>query len=372
MVTELSEKSGGDVMRSDQIETVVLDERDIPSCIALAEASFDDFLGRPDVVAAWFAARIVGNPWQSQLPGVGVGLRRDGALVAFRAMFAQPWWLLGAPTVVAFAAHTAVDPRFRGQGLGTRLIDASRTFAAVTGSTTAGDITQKSYARLGFTPVGGEDNGFFRLRVSYVGSLRRRLGDGVGAWATRLLDLRLVLRDRRLGSTAGFRLQPVSRCDEAFDRLWERVRVGQISCLERSSYYFNWRLFDCPTAALRLSALRDVSGGLRGCAVWTTTRYSTCVEVAVLRDWMVPPDDSRAANAMLRLLIGHWRELGLTWASLEVTSPQLERFFREQGYEHVPSHGNRYHIHSQPALEARVYDNWFRSGLDGDYFDLQG
>lgn len=355
---------------NDDVRAVHLQQADIPACVRLAAASFDAFDGQHGAVARWFEARVVNNPWQVSLPGIGVGLLRHNELVAFRAMFAQPWWLAGQATVVAFAAHTAVDPRCRGQGLGTRLIDASRAFARITGSTTAGDITQKSYRRLGFHAVGGEDNGFFRLRTSLAGSLQSRMGLRLGAWGGWLLDVGLVTRDRRLGSVRGGRLEPMCRCTDEVDRLWERVRAGEVSCLERSSRYLNWRLFDFPTAHLRLSALRDAGGQLQALAVWTTIRYSRFVETAVLRDLVVPWAEPLLAGRMLRLLVAHWRGLGISWASLEVTSTCLQQLFRAQGYVQVPSNGNRYHIHSSNPVPDSAWQGWFRSGLDGDYFDV--
>lgn len=347
-----------------------LEIADIPACIRLAQASFAEFAGNPAAVAQWFDARIIHNPWQPRLDGIGVGIRRGDELVAFRAMFAQPWWLQGAETVVVFAAHTAVAPELRGHGLGTQMIAASTHLARVTGSTTAGVITQKAYARLGFAAVGGSDNRFFRCRASYRGSLQSRFGRAAGTLLGMVVDLRLRRHERALGPISGMDLRTVTHCDSAFDALWLRIRRAEASCLERSSRYLNWRLFEQPTAALRLCALHGTNGELRAFAVWTTVRYSDTVGVAVLRDLGVPADDEAAARALLRLLLEHWRGLGLTWVSFEVTSASLDRLYAELGYEHVPSRGNRYHVYSDPPLPAEVMSRWFRSGLDGDYFDL--
>lgn len=356
---------------SRDLEIAVLDERDIPACIAIAQDSFDEFSRQPAAVEQWFQARVIDNPWQHHLPGIGVGIRDQGELVGFRAMFAQPWWMMGRSTVIAFAAHTAVKRQVRGQGLGTRMIDASRSFAAFTGSTSAGDITQKSYARLGFTAVGGNDNSFFQFRSSFRGSMQRRIGRGAGWLVASLLDEKLFLRDRRLGSVAGYWLQEAHRCDEEFDQLWARVRPGYSSCLERSSRYLNWRLFDAPTCVLRLSVLRDSAGRLRAGAVWRTTRFSEFIQSAVVRDLVYPADDEAALKALLGLLTRQWRADGISWVQLEVTSPRLEQLFHALEFAPVPSNGNRYQVHGDASQDKQVFDHWFRSGLDGDYFDLQ-
>ena len=353
-----------------ELQVVLLGTQHIPACVALARSSFEELGARADAVAAWFEARIVHNPWQHQLPGIGVGAFDGDTLVACRAMFAQPWWLEGRPTVLGFAAHTSVDIRYRDQRLGTRLIDASRSVTDITGSTSAGTITQRAYGRLGFVAIGGADNGFFRARAGYGGSLQARLGRNAGAAAARLLDLRLAWRYRRLGPTAGLQLAEVRVCGDEFDSLWHRVSAGQVSCLQRDAQYLNWRVFERPTAALQITALRDRQGHLLAWAVWTTVRYSDWVQVAVLRDLGIPADSEALAGPLLRLLIDHWRQRGCTWVSFEVTSPALDRLYRTHGFEHVPSRGNRYHVHGLPAADTPLAENWFRSGLDGDYFDL--
>lgn len=341
---------------------------DIPDCIRIVVENFDEFQQHPEYVALWFERRIVNNPWQANLPGIGVGVSLDGRAVGFRAMFGQPWWLNGQSTVIAFCANTSVDPQFRGKGLATGLIDHSRQFAAVTGSVTAGNITQKAYKKLGFTEIGGSDNDFFRLRIGYRGSWEKRVGKLLGGWLGGLSDISLRWRDAKLRSR-GFKLQEVLFCDAEFDQFWERARSGYSSCLERSSRYLNWRLFEFPTCPLRLFALRDAAGSLRAYAIWHQQSFSDEVSMAVLRDVFYPMDDEPALLALLGQLFGYWRENGISWGSLEVASPHLTGLFQRLGYEAVPSRGNRYVIYSDPALADSVLQNWYRSGIDGDYFD---
>lgn len=344
---------------------------DIPACIDIVRRSFDFFDGDAEAVRNWFDARIVQNPWQSRLDGIGVGVRDRGKLIAFRAMFAQPWWIEGRSSVIAFAAHTCIETAYRGGGLGSQLISASRDFAALTGSTSAGNITQRVYRKQGFVPIGGTGNDFFRIRVSYVGSLQSRLGRVLGEVLGGAADAQTRGAEHRLGDVRGFHLQHVSTCAEEFDELWMRARSGYISCLERSAHYLNWRVFECPTTPLSLVALRDGEDRLRGFGVWHTLQYSTHVTCAALRDLFVPYDDDEALRASLFLLIRHWRRLGVTWANLELASDRLTPLFASLGYETIASVGNRYHVHSQQTLKPATARGWFRSGLDGDYFDIR-
>lgn len=351
------------------LEFVRLRLDDIPDCIEIARRSFDELDG--DAVRNWFDARIRQNPWQSALDGIGVGVRDGRKLIAFRAMFAQPWWIEGRSTAIAFAAHTSIEPAYRGHGLGSKLIATSCDLADLTGSTTAGDITQKVYRKQGFVAIGGEGNDFFRLRASYAGSMQSRLGATLGQAVGRAFDALLARSERGFGSARGFRLEPLTRCSGEFDELWAQARSGFASCLERSSRYLNWRLFDFPTHPLSMVALRDSSGGLRGYAVWHQLRYAKHVSCAVLRDLFVPNDDDEALRSLMFLAIRHWRRQGMTWASLEVASDRLTPLFAAQGFERVPSNGNRYHVHSRHPLRQATLDGWFRSGLDGDYFDTR-
>jgi GNAT superfamily N-acetyltransferase len=344
-------------------------EQHIPDCIQLALSNYEEFKDQPTHVEQWFAQRIVHNPWQKTLPGIAVGIKHEGRLIAFRAMFAQPWWLNGLSTTVAFAANTTVDHQYRGKGLGTQLIGDSKKFATVTGSTSAGFITQKVYKKLGFSEVGGANNDFFRLRVSFQGSLIKRFGKILGSRLGRLLDFSLQFRDAKLQAHQGFYLKQTFHCDAQFDQLWEQEKHGYSSCLERSSAYLNWRLFDAPTCQLHLSALYDASSTLRGFAVWHIQKASDSVSIAVLRDIFYPQDDEACLRTLLALLISHWRDQGISWANLEVASPQLTALFTKLGYEPLSSRGNRYQIFSEQPLADTVLQNWFRSALDGDYFD---
>jgi GNAT superfamily N-acetyltransferase len=348
-------------------ETLV--ENDIPECIRLAVNNFEEFKTHPSRIEQWFEQRIIGNPWQKALPGIGLGIKHEGRLIAFRAMFAQPWWLNGQSMIIAFGANTAVDQPYRGKGLATQLIDNSSKLASITGTTSAGFISQKACKKLGYLEVGGSNNDFFKFRVSFQGSISKRFGKAAGQQLGRLLNVSLQLRDAKLKAQPGFYLKETFHCDAQFDQCWEVAKQGYSACLERSSAYLNWRLFDAPTCPLQLSALYDASSTLRGYAIWHVQQFSDSVGMAVLRDIFYPQQDETCLHSLLALLLSNWRNQGISWASLEVASPQLTALFKTLKYDPLPSHGNRYHIHSKLPLSADTLNNWFRSGLDGDYFD---
>ncbi|BAL93771.1 hypothetical protein [Rubrivivax gelatinosus] len=179
------------------------------------------------------------------------------------------------------------------------------------------------------------------------------------------------MRLRRLESApvCGHLLVDEAGCGEEFDSFWSQVRDGYGSCLQRDARFLQWRLFDAATHPLTLSALRDAQGRLKAWAVWGRQEYSRDVSAAVLRDVLCPAGDRETFGLLLSLLLRRWRRAGSTWASLEVAMPWISDVFRSSGCEHVPSRGNRYHVHLASAVDPAVLGNWYRGALDGDYFD---
>lgn len=340
-----------------------LGEDDLAECCRLIAHVFD--LETP-AVEDWVDKRVRSNPWQSGLEGHGVGIWDEARLVACRLATAQPWVVDGREIVVGFAAHTCSLPEYRGQGLGRLLVEKGRNLAELTGSTSAGVRTQPIYEKTGFQKV-GNDNDFFRCRVSFGKSLKKRFGPVGERLVGPLLDLSLK---GRLRHGRNFRLFSIQRCSSDFDELWQQARGGYSACLERSSRYLNWRIFDCPTWPLEIAGLYDKKQALRGYGVWHVTEFEGDIRMAVLRDFFVPVDDTEAMNALLALLIRQWRRDGLTWASLEVAHPAITDLFRRCRFEHVPSKGSRYYIAAPESMREEVLARWLRSGLDGDYFDV--
>ncbi|MBL1264985.1 GNAT family N-acetyltransferase [Candidatus Methylomicrobium oryzae] len=359
-----------DIELPDSLQIFQLGAGDVLECIELAARNFEELEGSPERVRTWFENRILHNPWQKAFPGIGVGIRHNKTLIAFRAIFAQPWWINGNETLIAFASNTVVDQAYRGKGLASVMIEENKKFANLSGSTTAGFITQKAYRKLGFNEIGGPDNDFFRTRISYKGSLKKRFGPQLGHIIGKIFDINLFLRTFTYKPKEKFYLSEIKRCEKEFDLLWEQVKLNQVSCFDHSSRYLNWRLFDYPTCPLHLSALRDSSGTLRAYGIWHITQFTGDIKMAVLRDIFYQPSDEVAALGLLYYLINQWRSADISWFNLEVASPPITALFRQLNYEHVPSKGNRYQIFSETPLDPAVLRNWYRSGLDGDYFDL--
>lgn len=354
-------------LAGDRLTSFLLGAGEVPEAIRLVAETFSL---DPGALGQWFEHRIEQNPHQGSLAGMGAGIRDDSEnrLVAVRFMFAQPWWLEGRETVVAFAAHTCMRPGYRGRGLGDALVRKSAQCGSICGSTSSGVSTQPIYARQGYSAVGA-GNDFFRARVSWRGSLEKRLGRIVGRSLGSAADLLAGGRGSAGAGAAGsFRL--LQGCDEQFDRLWGEARTGYPSCLARTSGYLNWRLFEHRTCPLRLGAFYGSDGLLRAYGVWHLQRFDARISQAVLRDFFCAREDRPAAQALLVALFRHWRETGVSWASLEVAHPQVSALFRERGFQPAPSVGSRYHVLLPGSCAPETVAGWLRSGLDGDYADL--
>lgn len=344
-----------------------LEPEDFSDGVVLAASVFGI---APEFLSDWVMKRVVENPWQHYLAGCGAGAWDGDVLVGCRFMFAQPWWLEGKETVVAFGAHTCILEKYRGQGLANELTKRSTECANICASTTAGVSTQPIFARNGYELI-ANDNDFFRIRVSWRGSMQKRLGFALGGSVGYLADQILRAGGKGFSRVKGYTFHIVQRCDDKFDLLWRRVREGYRSCLVRSSDYLNWRLFDHQTCPLRLGGLYDSQGYLKGYVVWHVQDFDHHVRMAVLRDLFFEANDVEVAESLLGFLVSHWCKESVTWASLEVAHPFITTLFRNKGFEHTPSHGSRYYVHIPRGIDNATRIDWFRSGLDGDYADLR-
>jgi len=320
----------------------------------------------PSAVADWLAKRLIDNPWRGDLGAPGVVAVRDGHIVAFRALLAQRWWIEGEERTLAWAANTCMPEALRGCGLGTRMVDTGGACALITASSSSGLATQPIYRKLGYVPL-GSDNDVHDLRVSLRPSLAKRIGQGPARVAGGLLDALRPLPGR---VPAGWRIEPFERADARFDTLWRDTRADWPAARVRDAAALNERLVSHATQALSRVALLDPAGRLRGFAIWHVHHHDAHIRDAVLRDAWTARHDGTALEALLGLLLRQWRHNGITRAVVEVANPLITPLLAGLGFTHRPSHGVRYQVLARPPLADATLQGWFRSALDGDYLDL--
>jgi hypothetical protein len=321
------------------------------------------------IIADWFQKRMLDNPFQHGVRGFGVGAWAGSQLIAEYGVLGQPWWLEGKEIIAGFGTNWVVRSEYQGKGLGNELGRRALACAPIIGATWTGIQTQGMMKKAGYLPL-ASGNDSFRTRVSFRESLVKRLGKLIGGAAGFVFDLSLLLREIRWAGSHRFRFELVDRCDGRFDDLWESARNGYRSCLVRTSAYLNWRVFDASTCPLHLASLSDQDGRLRALSVWHVQSFDENVRMAVLRDLFGAPNDETALRTLLVETIGHWRREGISWANLEVAHPVVTALFQQLGMEALGSRGCRYLFHPCRSISEEAWRTWFRSGLDGDYYDL--
>lgn len=103
----------------------------------------------------------------------------------------------------------------------------------------------------------------------------------------------------------------VARFDHEVRPLFDRCHEARFDQAIRDDVFLNWRYADHPSAAYRFAVVRG-DGGLRGLAVYRGASFSE-VPQGLLMEWLVPPDDTAAARALI------------AWAREQARSDGLDR-----------------------------------------------
>jgi len=148
----------------------------------------------------------------------------------------------------------------------------------------------------------------------------------------------------------------------AFDHqalwLFERCAAGFAAAAVRDAGYLNWRFLAHPEVRYELLGVRDQGGILRGLAIW---RMGTgfFAGLALVVDWLVPPDGDEVGELLLRALAARARRAGAgaLAAWLPEWSPWFGRF-QEGGFL----------VHPTPwrlalsSFTRRIDGAWMRDG----------
>jgi GNAT superfamily N-acetyltransferase len=235
---------------------------------------------------AWWFDR---NPAGEGIVSVAVD---GGEVVGVAAMSFFRTALDGTETRLAIPVNVATDPRYRGQGVFSRLELQNEAAAAASGSP------------LTVTFPNGASYPIFVKRLGWTDLPRLRL------WARPLRAgavARYVLgRPGKRGglrppaaaasSKRGLDVRPVERFDQRMDELGRRAAAGYGSHFVRDAAYFNWRYLDSPRDYRCFGAYRGEE--LRGVAVIGHT-FKHGVSAGFLADLVTAPDGRDETRALL-------------------------------------------------------------------------
>jgi GNAT superfamily N-acetyltransferase len=222
-----------------------------------------------------------------------VSLAVDGReVVGVAAMSFFRTALDGTETRLAIPVNVATDPRYRGQGIFSKLELENEGAAAASGSP------------LTVTFPNGASYPIFVRRLGWIDLPRLRLWARplrVGGVVRYLLGRPgerggLRARDTTQRTIRGLDVRPVERFDEQMDELGRRAATGYGSHFVRDAEYFNWRYLHSPRDYRCFGAYRGEE--LRGVAVVGHT-FKHGVSAGFLADLVASPDGRDASRALL-------------------------------------------------------------------------
>jgi hypothetical protein len=204
-----------------------------------------------------------------------------------------------------------------------------------------------------------------------VAYLARRLGWTGRPSGSRADLLTSVAFHRKKTAPAGgrdprlIRVEPVSRADDSFDRLWERISPAYAALAVRDRSWVQWRLFDVPGAEHRVFLAAD-GDGPRGYIALRTARRAGIVRAAVV-DCLFAPADHEAAGVLLDRAVGHAAALGAhNLAALSEPGSPLYRHYRRAGFRGGRL-GYDFSIIPYASCDPQAWaDGWFVTGAEGD------
>ena len=235
---------------------------------------------------AWWFER---NPAGEGIVSLAVD---GGEVVGVAAMSFFRTVLEGSVTRLAIPVNVATDPRYRGQGVFSRLERENETAAAETG------------APLTVTFPNGASYPIFVSRLGWVDLPRLRL------WARPLRAGAVVGyalgRPGRAGGLRppepaareirGLEVRPLVAFGADLDELGRRAAAAYGSHFVRDAEYFAWRYLDSPRDYRCFGAYRE--GELRGVAVVGHT-FKHGVSAGFLADLVAAPEASSVVRALL-------------------------------------------------------------------------
>ncbi|MES2034968.1 MAG: N-acetyltransferase [Pseudomonadota bacterium] len=326
---------------------------------------------------AWLTA---GTPGLDSATGpVGWVCEDEHGVEAFLGNFSQRFWQ-GDETFLGATGHTLlVNPRMRGAGrdLLRRLANQDDRFARYVFN--ANDRSAPMYQHHAMNPWPeplASVKYVWRTDWTGVASERAlRWFNGLSGHAASRRGGERFNSDRLWSGgltwlADGVSEIPMSGVDDAFDRLWDRLRQDGRLLASRDAASLRWRCADPDLTRAPLMLGFEADGELAGYLLAFFSKGSEVerpaleiVDLIALRD-----HEARAVPALVQTLIGSARALGAARVRLPMVNPRMDELLsgpfavarRTYGHNHC-------HVRWAPEVEDDLKAAWFATPYDGDY-----
>jgi GNAT superfamily N-acetyltransferase len=274
----------------------------------------------------------------------------------------------------ACSCDFAVDPAARGSGMALKLQAMDRALTPLPMSTSANAVANRVTLALGGKELDSGKVKLIRpLSVSRV--LRRRLPAGMpgrvaaARIAGALPDLALAAgRALRRPSMAGASLETVTRFDDAFDRLWNRVAATRPVAVVRDAAYLQWRYASYPFGGIETIALRRDDQVL-GYVALMRLLETDGLRGAVILDLVSDPDEPRVDAVLASAAARRAAAAGAYAVSTLAPTTDTRRVLERRGFVSRESDRSPYTYKANRSQHAELLGdpaNWLIGLGDGD------
>lgn len=343
----------------------------------LAAAVFD-LAVEADPEATW-RWKLLDNPAANLNEDLGWVCQTEGRqIVGLLANVPQLFWVEDGVVLACACSTYAVDPTHRLQGLALARAFFRQKRPVLLLNTTANRAAREIFRHFGAHELPGWDEVFFWVLrpLSFVASvLRRSRRASVLARLTTSLSRVPLVRDVafRRGWPAqpkGITIEPVTRIDNAFDVLWERLREEHAATAVRTAQVLSWRFHDHPSGDRRCNVLAagDNRGRLLGYLAW---RRFDMPEIGLARarivDLFAPVGQPEVMDALLKSALLAARADGASVLEIQHMSKQVRHHLLQRGTLRRRSESGGYLFKWNDSHYAACgVNSWYPSGIDGD------
>ena len=331
-----------------------------------------------DPYASWHW-RLLDNPAANLNEDLGwICQTESGQIVGLLANVPQLFWAENQVVLACACSTYVVDPTHRLQGLALARAFFRQKKPVLLLNTTANRAAREIFWHFGAHELPAWDEVFFWVLrpLSFVASVLRR-SQRASMLAKPVTSLSRVPLMRDIAFRRGWPIQPkgitvepVTRIDNAFDALWDRLREEHAVTAVRTAHVLSWRFHGSPSGDRRCNVLaaRDNRGRLLGYLAW---RRFDMPEIGLTRarivDIFAPVGRPEVMDALLRGTLLAARADGASVLEIQHVSKQVRHHLMQRGALRRRTESGGYLFEwNHNDYAARGANNWYPSAIDGD------